>query len=88
MDTYLGEKHIPHATSIDALLALPGVVNEASVNFEQAEAAWPLIESTLREALTHLEKMRADEGRNMGRDLTENCRIIAGEVDAIAARRR
>jgi uncharacterized protein (TIGR00255 family) len=86
LDQYYQQHHMPLMTSVDPLLGLQGVVNEAAVSFEQAEATWPLIEATLREALAHLEKMRVDEGNNMMRDLMDNCRLIGSEVDAIAAR--
>lgn len=86
LSAYLGTHNLEGLKSVDAFLALPGVVNEASVSFDQAEAAWPVIEVTVREALEHLEKMRADEGRNMANDLALNCKQIGEELTQITKR--
>jgi uncharacterized protein (TIGR00255 family) len=86
LSEYLGAHKMEGLKSVDAFLALPGVVNEASVSFDQAEAAWPVIELTVREALEHLEKMRVDEGRNMANDLALNCKQIGEELAQITKR--
>lgn len=69
---------------LDALLALPGVVNEraATVDFD---ALWPIVEQALHQALRELTRMREGEGGAMAADLVENCRVIATELDAIEA---
>jgi len=88
LEGYLAAHKLPRLDSVNALVALPGVVNEATLSIEQAEAAWPAIQAALKSALEQLERMRADEGRNMAKDLTVNCQIIASEVEQIAARTR
>ena len=71
---------------LEALLPLPGVVNEVGDKAADAERDWPLIESTLREALQNLDRMRADEGRAMAADLEANCRTAAECLDRIERR--
>jgi uncharacterized protein (TIGR00255 family) len=74
------------AVPIASLLALPGVVREPTAGLELIESQWPLIESVLAEALTSLDKMRADEGRSMAADLAANARAIAAELTAVERR--
>jgi len=69
---------------LDTLLALPGVIDEPDNNSEQFMATWPLIESTLQEALTRLSSMRAEEGKAMAQDLAANCQIIEQQIDIIS----
>jgi uncharacterized protein (TIGR00255 family) len=72
--------------SLEALLPLPGVVDDASGESIDAAADWPVIEATLKVALENLGRMRSDEGRAMAADLTENCRSVAGSLDQIERR--
>ncbi len=72
--------------SLEALLPLPGVVDDASSSNADAEADWPIIEKTLRTALENLGKMRADEGRAMAADLAANCRAVTESLDQIERR--
>ena len=74
------------AVPIASLLALPGVVREPTAGLELIESQWPLIESVLAEALTNLDKMRADEGRSMAADLAANARAIAAELAVVERR--
>jgi uncharacterized protein (TIGR00255 family) len=76
----------PREVQLEYLLALPGVVSEKHSDPDLAEADWPFIERTLKEALAHLAQMRREEGRAMGADLAANCQIIAAALKQIAAR--
>jgi len=71
---------------LESLLALPGVVDDASGRAVDVAADWPLIERTLRSALDNVGRMRADEGRAMTADLAANCRAIAECLDRIERR--
>lgn len=71
---------------LDALLMLPGVVNEDPRTQADADQDWPLIKETLEAAMQNMAKMREDEGRAMAADLIANCSIIARELTAIEAR--
>ena len=72
--------------SLDALLALPGVVDERMSTTVDTDADWPVIEAALQQALEALTKMRTGEGEAMATDMVENCTVIAGELDSIAER--
>lgn len=74
-----------HAT-MDALLTLPGVVDERPSRAVDVDADWPVVERALSEALTALSQMRAGEGEAMASDMGANCRSIAAELDSIAER--
>lgn len=71
---------------LDGLLNLPGVVLDRTNLRRDAEADWPIIEATLKEALDNLASMRVEEGRAMEVDLAANCQIIARQLEAIVAR--
>jgi len=74
------------AGELAPLLALPGVVHEPTAEYEEIESQWPKIEGVITAALSHLSKMRIDEGRSMAADLALNCRTIAAELGKIAVR--
>jgi uncharacterized protein (TIGR00255 family) len=74
---------------IEALLGLPGVVQDHSSNHVDTGADWPLIRATLEEALDSLTRMRAEEGAAMAADLAANCQTVAdrlGEIERLAPR--
>lgn len=71
---------------LDALLLLPGVVNEDPRTKTDVEQDWPLIKETLEAAMASMTRMREDEGRAMASDLAANCAAIATELTAIEAR--
>jgi uncharacterized protein (TIGR00255 family) len=71
---------------IDALLALPGVVEDNAAARRDATEDWPLVEATLAEALKNLTQMRRDEGAAMSADLTVNGRTIVERLEKIEVR--
>lgn len=75
--------HISENVEIESLLLLPGVVDEQPTQSIDVDADWPLIESTLLQAIVALEKMRSDEGQAMEDDLRANCQAIGNELAAI-----
>lgn len=72
--------------SMDALLVLPGVVDERGARNVDPDADWPVIESTVNEALEALSKMRTGEGEAMAADMATNCDSIAKDLEAVAQR--
>jgi uncharacterized protein (TIGR00255 family) len=78
--------NLPRSSTLEHLLALPGVVNEQPWESGAAQEDWPLISRTLTAAMQNLSHMRKEEGRAMATDLHANCRTIAAELEAIAAR--
>jgi uncharacterized protein (TIGR00255 family) len=72
--------------AIEALLALPGVVDSDSRQPVDVAAEWPLARDTLLEAMERMAQMRTDEGRAMAADLAANAAAIAKALDAIESR--
>ena len=71
---------------IESLLALPGVVTENARGRSDADAAWPVVEAALSEALENLSQMRAREGAAMGCDLHANCQAVNAQLARIQQR--
>jgi uncharacterized protein (TIGR00255 family) len=71
---------------IEALLPLPGVVDEQATADADPEADWPTVRRTLDEALENLARMRIEEGRAMTADLEANCRQMATGLEQIQER--
>jgi uncharacterized protein (TIGR00255 family) len=71
---------------VEALLPLPGVVDEQNSPAVDAEEDWPVIENALKGAMANLAHMRVDEGRAMATDLAANCRLIGAGLEQIAKR--
>lgn len=65
------------------MLTLPGVVTEAEVTSDVVESVWPVMQSTLREALQHFHDFRGQEGESMRQDLQLQCRTIETQVDQV-----
>jgi uncharacterized protein (TIGR00255 family) len=63
----------------------PGVIELERVSIE-ADTAWPLIEKALRTALQQLVTMRAAEGQNLKRDISDRLARIAELLQGIEAR--
>ncbi len=72
--------------NVGSLLGLPGVVADGDASTGDPREDWPLIESSLREALGKLSEFRTVEGASMEQDLQANLRIIATELEKVAER--
>lgn len=70
--------------SIDALLTLPGVVDESNVDLD-SEAIWPTVQEALAGAVAELNGMRQREGEAMGRNLQDNLGLLTECVSQIEA---
>jgi len=71
---------------LQALLPLPGVVDEQNSELIDAEADWPTIQRTLEAAMQNLDRMRSEEGRAMAVDLLANVRAAAAGLAEIDRR--
>ncbi len=71
---------------LEALLTLPGVVDDMCGVAADATADWPAIERTLQAALENLARMRCNEGQAMAADLTANCQSVAASLERIEKR--
>jgi len=76
----------PEPVRLEALMALPGVVDESSGRTADLEVDWPLIERTLAQALEQLSRMRSEEGSTMAVDLEQNRAAILKQVEQIELR--
>ena len=77
---------LSESVSIEALLSLPGVVDQNAAGPLDAAADWPLVSETLVGAMKDMSAMRLEEGRAMAADLAANGQSIAKELDAIEDR--
>jgi uncharacterized protein (TIGR00255 family) len=86
LELYQAQLQLPRGVGVEHLLALPGVIRDSDLSGECAESAWPVICTTLQEALARLAGFRADEGRAMAADMMANCELIASELNKVAQR--
>lgn len=82
----LAERFSGETPALEALLPLPGVVDETCERPADAVADWHLVEPTLRESLENLDRMRIEEGRAMAADLDANCRAVIESLERIERR--
>ena len=71
--------------TLDSLLHLPGVVEEAT-GTESAEDAWTLAEKAIAVSLEKLNEMRAAEGQTMGQDMLQNIEAMTAQLALIEQR--
>jgi uncharacterized protein (TIGR00255 family) len=72
--------------NVGSLLGLPGVVADGDSSTGDPREDWPLIESSLREALSKLGEFRTVEGASMAKDLQANLQTVATELEKVAER--
>lgn len=77
---------LSQSVSLESLLLLPGVVDEAAGQVDDAAALWPVIRTTLETALENLARMRAAEGRAMEADLRANRQTAVESLQKVAER--
>lgn len=77
---------VPVPPTAEALLSLPGVVDDALSATVDCQQEWPLLEQKLGEALENLQVFRRREGDAMRDDLTENCRILTERLVTVGER--
>ncbi len=70
--------------SPEALLQLPGVVNEQQIASDRDRGEWELLERALVEALDHFHAFRTHEGGSMTLDLRANLQILRDESARIS----
>lgn len=71
---------------LEALLNLPGVIQETAASTADIQSNWPLIKETLEAAMQNMARMRQEEGAAMTSDLSANCRLIASELEGVEGR--
>ena len=70
------QRNLDERIRLEPLAALPGVVEELSIDAEEATDIWPLVEPVLRAALEQLSEMRAAEGSALAEDLLVQCEAV------------
>jgi uncharacterized protein (TIGR00255 family) len=78
--------NVSDTPSVEALLALPGVVIDNAAGSFDVERDWPLVSQTLEAAIASMSAMRSEEGRAMAADLAANAATVAAELDQIETR--
>lgn len=71
---------------VEALLALPGVVEEGGPLHRDVDCEWPIIAQAVGQAVERLNQMRLEEGRAMAEDLRANCRATGAALEQVARR--
>jgi uncharacterized protein (TIGR00255 family) len=78
--------HVSESIHLEAILALPGVIDERATQNVDHRSEWPVVEKTLEEAMDQLSHMRRAEGQAMAEELTANGRAIQRNLDEIHQR--
>jgi uncharacterized protein (TIGR00255 family) len=86
LQSYTGRQEWSDTDDLAMLLSLPGAVDEQAGAEHEPRDEWPAIEPVLREALTAMAQMRAEEGVALAADLAHNGRLVLEALDAIAKR--
>lgn len=71
---------------LEAILALPGSVDEQARSIDDPRDDWPTIEPVLQSALDAVNKMRLDEGQALLADLEANGKLVEEFLDKVAER--
>lgn len=86
LERLCADRDLPLPTSVDGLLALPGILVDAAPDAAALEDTWPLVSQALAEALDRLDAMRASEALALAAELRGICREITAISAAIASR--
>lgn len=93
LETYLDDvadfcatHDLPMPRSIDALLALPGILVDAPPDAAAVEQAWPLVARAVAEAVDRLDAMRRVEGASLAAAMRDLLREITALVATIRLR--
>jgi uncharacterized protein (TIGR00255 family) len=86
LETLHEQLHIGEPVRLEALLTLPGVVNEKFKHDDAVEGEWPIVKATLLEALAQLDRMRREEGDAMTADLLAQSELLAKQLVEVERR--
>lgn len=86
LDSVHRRRGLSQPVSLEALLMLPGVVDDDAVGAADPAADWALIARTLQTAVENLNQMRLAEGRSMAADLRANSRAAAASLEQVRQR--
>lgn len=78
---------IPFDNNLAPLLTIPGVVEDSNSRSEtDASEAWSKVGPVVKSALSHLQTMRAEEGKKMAQELSQQANLISDRLKLIHAR--
>jgi len=86
LETLRRQWNMPGDTPLEALLPLPGVVDEDFRAAFDLEVDWPVIAQALEAAMESLARMRSEEGRAMAEDLRANRTAILTALERVQER--
>jgi len=86
LEDFSATHRIPMPSTIDGILALPGILVDAAPPPEAIEQTWPLVSQALGAALDGLDRMRRAEGTALVSDMRSVCGEIGQSVATIRAR--
>jgi len=84
LEDFCARHSMPLPKTVDALLALPGILVDVPPDTAAIEASWPLVERAVEAALDRFDGMRRAEGAALAADM----RSTGAEITALAARIR
>jgi uncharacterized protein (TIGR00255 family) len=76
----------PLGVDVNALVGLPGVVEERKPSSQDPHEDWPALAAVVSEALGRLQQSRTEEGRAMAEELVSLGRAAAEHLERIAGR--
>ena len=74
------------AVNVETLMGLPGVLEDPQHRQSDIDTVWPIVESSVTQALAALAQMRSREGATMADDMLANLSQIEEQLDLILAR--
>lgn len=86
IETFCSRHDLALPKSVDALLALPGILADAPPAHDLFDRTWPLVSRAVEQALDGLDSMRRAEGSALTRDMLAACGDIRGLVATIRTR--
>ena len=83
---FCAARDLPAPTSVDPLLALPGLLVDEPADSAAVERLWPLVSRAVDSALDRYDQMRRAEGAALAADMRATCGEIARLADGIGDR--
>lgn len=80
----LADKLGTEPPGLNALLTLPGVLDDGRFDAETVQQLWPFVAKAVQFAAARMGEFRSREGASMAAELRSQCSQIAGQVDQIA----
>ncbi len=83
LDALRKKLHIEQPVLLSDLLAIPDVMTQEEEDDKESEVQWKVVAKALKSALTSLDTMRKNEGKEIIKDLRNRVKIIETTLDTI-----